>query len=577
MAEIGGQSEGRAGGRSARTPGARRLWRVGGVIPLTLALLLFSPIIVNALMGGGGLMWQVWQTEPVKLVVCWENPADANPLPGEADRTEGWQRREWVRLALKTTWEREARVLFTGWQTCKDEDNAAAPIDMLGPRRPGTADENIKIQITNSGGGMNPGHGSWGDYMKSGVRLNLHCGSRDCIEYLAVHEFGHVLGLYHGEERGDWDIPGCPSQSWAPSWPWWPIPVERRWGAPDRYSIMAYCSGLRTDLSPGDIAGIQRAYQRHLPGTLLSLPGALCLSAHAVAPDGADAFGWECDEALDDQEWHYDIGTSALYITAPSNPSSRRCLDVDTVSWSDVQTWNCHAGANQQWQFQQVRVRGYGGLCLTRPESGVGALTMESCVETGIYVVYLPLVLKSTGAASVAFAQRSDASVSDARGSAAVMSRQMWRVDRGKIDGLVRLRSEVSDLCLTLAGGMDSDAVVALCGPAPGPAPSVIQDFFLGKGGEISTLTPTLKAVCLEVEDVRDIAYTSGYGGPATGQRVLFTACNAEQLTEKWSFSGHVVSGGMCLSLEGAASTNGAGAVVKPCSTAAWQNWDYYW
>ena len=199
------------------------------------------------------------------------------------------------------------------------------------------------------------------------------------IEYLAIHEFGHTLGLYHGEERGDWDIAGCPPQDWGddPIWPWWPVPTEKRWGAPDADSVMAYCSGGPNLLSPGDIAGIQRAYQRHLPGTLLSLPGSLCLSAHADAANGDGAFGWACDEAYDDQEWHYDVADRALYIQWPSDPT-RRCLDVDTTNWTDVQIWDCLGGTNQQWQFQRTMVRGYGGLCVTRPAGGAGSLTMQA-------------------------------------------------------------------------------------------------------------------------------------------------------------------------------------------------------
>jgi hypothetical protein len=533
------------------------------MLAATLLLLVFSPM-VSALMGGEGLMWTVWSSAPVKLVVCWENPDAANPLPGEPDQTPGWQRREWVRLVLKNSWEREARIIFVGWQECDTVD--VAPPYTLGPRRPGTADENLKIEITTSGGGQNPGHGSWGDYMQSGVLLNLHCGSQACIEYLAIHEFGHTLGLYHGEERGDWDIPGCPQQTWPPSDPWWPIPTERRWGAPDADSVMAYCSGGPNFLSPGDIAGIQRAYERHLPGTLLSLPGSLCLSAHADAANGDAAFGWACDEVYDDQEWRYDVADRALYIQWPSDPAhTRRCLDVDTTNWTDVQIWDCLQGTNQQWQFQHTVVRGYGGLCLTRPAGGAGALTMEPC----------------TGA--------------DA---------QLWRVDEGQISGFVRLRSETGNLCLTLDGGSGSDALAAPCSlyriylpmvsrsaamarslpvPAsasassPAAAPSAVRDFYLGEGGLIGMPSFTGDSLCLDVQDVWDSDFTSGLGGPVAGQRVQFFVCYDTQLNQKWSFSGHVVSGGQCLALSGSATTDGAAALVAPCSTAAQQDWEYHW
>ncbi len=544
-------------------------WRITGVaflVILVILLLLFST--TRAMVGGQGFMWTVWQSAPVKLVVCWENPNDADPLPGESDQTSGWQRREWVRLALKRTWEREARIIFVGWGQCQDENNAATPPYTYGPRRPGTADENIKIHITTSGGGQNPAHGSWGDYEKSGLILNLHCGSQACIEYLAIHEFGHALGLYHGEERSDWpmDIPGCPRQDWGdPKPPWWPIPTEMLWGAPDRDSVMAYCSGGPTALSPGDVAGITRAYERHLPGTLLSLPGSLCLSAHANAANGDSAFGWACDEAYDDQEWHYDVLNLAMYIQWPADPAeARRCLDVDTNNYSNVQIWDCHYGSNQQWQFRDVMVRGYGGLCLTRPESGSGALSMETC----------------TGAEG-----------------------QLWNIDQGEVTGRVRLRSSTGNLCLTKDGGSGSDALAEPCKMhflfvpmvvdntivASTSATSItepaytpigvgdwVRDFYLGSGGSISVPSRT-QSLCLDVHDVWDSDFTDGKGGPVPGRRVQFFDCHDTQLNQKWSFSGHLVSGNKCLALSDSADYNGSNAVVTRCSTAIQQDWDYVW
>jgi hypothetical protein len=473
-----------------------------------------------------------------------------------------------VRLALKNTWEREARVIFTGFLQCQNEANPTSPPHTLGPRRPGTTDENIKIKITTSGGGQNPAHGSWGDHQQSGVILNLHCGSRECIEYLAIHEVGHALGLYHGEERGDWpnNIPGCPPQTHSPSWPWWPIPTEKRWGDPDINSVMAYCSGGPNELSPTDVAGIQRAYGRHLPGTLLSLPASLCLSAHANGDNGERAFGWECDEAYDDQEWKYDVSKSALYIQWPSDPTdARRCLDVDTNDYTSVQIWDCLYGSNQQWQFQHTMVRGYGGLCLTRPATGAGALTMETC-----------------------------------QGS----SDQLWRVEQSDISGRVRLRSETGNLCLTTDEVSLHPALATPCSlthiylpmvmEAISRAPTAalpeishqtsphagltgIRDFVLGKGGSIFVPYLFSDNLCLDVRDVYDSSFTGGNGGPAPGDTVQFFECIDAQLNQKWSFSGHVVSGNKCLSLAGGAVDNGNPAVVATCSRAPEQDWDYDW
>ena len=550
----------------------KRVWRVTWAVSmLVIAILLMSKTTANALVGGRGFMWSVWSSAPVILDVCWENPVDSHPLPTETDQTPGYERREWVRLALKRTWEREARILFVGWDQCQNEAFPATPPYSFGPRRPGTGDENIKINIKTTGGGQNPAHGSWGDHMQSGITLNLHCGTASCkenVEFLAIHEFGHALGLYHGEERSDWPAyTDCPRQEWDPSPPWWPIPTELLWGEHDRDSVMAYCSPRPTELSPGDVAGIQSWYGRHIPGTLLNLPGSLCLSSHAAIGNDDPVFGWACDEAFDDQEWKYDAINSALYITQPGM-THRYCLDVDTWTDTEMQIWTCHYGSNQQFNFRNVEIRGYGGLCLTRPTGGVpGAVTMQTC---------------------------------------AASARQLWRVDPNTITGRVSLKSPDENLCLTKIGGSGSTARAEPCSlhflylpmtvdetsnftrlPTastsapeylPGDDATWVREFALGEGGTIYQPRGFLPAHCLDVQDVLNEDFIEGHGGPEPGDRVQFFDCLSPQLNQKWSFSGQVKYGNKCLYLGGDPENNGAPAFVGRCSRSIEaQIWDYSW
>jgi hypothetical protein len=527
------------------------------VIVATVSFLGLVPL-VSALMGGYGFMWSVLPDEPVTLDVCWENPSPADATA-----------REWVRLALKRSWERYARVIFVGWDECENEENAADPPHTYGPRRPGKVDENIKIEIRNTGGGQNPAHGSWGDYEQHGLWLNLYCGSRTCVEHLAIHEFGHALGYYHGEERKDWNIPGCDEQwsSYPPSIPpWWPVPTEKRYGDPDPDSVMAYCSGWSTELSPKDITGAQRYYQRHLPGTVLSAVASLCLAAHANDLDnGERAFGWACDEAHDDQEWIYDRIKQSLHIQWPYAPLPPRCLDVDTNNYSRVQAWDCHYGANQQWQFRRVLLKGYGDLCLTRSLAGPGPVTMEECAGT---------------------------------------DNQLWRLESGGLPGFMRFRAENRYLCLATTGGVGSTVVAETCyGTHQIYLPLVLagggnrssmpetgtdtgtrrvtaggQDFYLRPGGQIRLASVGGgSSLCLDVHDVWNQQFVSGQGGPAPGQRVQVFDCYDSQLNQHWNLTGDIVSVNKCLTLIDDNTANGAKAAVSRCDGSLDQDWDYYW
>jgi hypothetical protein len=530
--------------------------KVAAIGLAALAALLALVPLANALMAGHGFMWSVLPDDPVKLKVCWQNPSPA-------DATQ----REWVRLALKRSWERYARVMFYGWEQCQDESNPATPPHTYGPRRPGTADENIKIEIRNTGGGQNPAHGSWGDYQEGGVWLNLYCGSQACVDHLAIHEFGHVLGYYHGEERSDWVDPGgCPQQTWSPSPPWWPVPTEMPYGDPDPDSVMAYCSGQSIELSPKDVAGAQRYYQRHLPGTVLSAVASLCLAAHAdFSGNGERAFGWACDEAHDDQEWSYDWVAQTLHIQWPYAPLPPRCLDVDTLNYTEVQTWDCHGGENQQWEFRRVMLRGYGGLCLTRPTSGPGPVTMQECGG---------------------------------------LNSQLWRLEPGGLPGYTRFRAETASLCLAATGGSGSQIVAETCYGThqlflplvqvgtryPSSTAAMLkdtgaraitaggQDFYLRPGGQIRLpVVAGGPSLCLDVHDVWDSQFTSGQGGPRPGQQVQVFTCYDAQLNQRWNLTGDIVSVNKCLTLSGDNTANGAPASVARCDGSLGQDWDYNW
>jgi hypothetical protein len=211
-----------------------------------------------------------------------------------------------------------------------------------------------------------------------------------------------------------------------------------------------------------------------------------------------------------------------------------------------------------------VLLRGYGGLCLTRPGTGTGPVTMETCTGAGT---------------------------------------QLWRVEQGSASGLVRFRAETAFVCLAASGTSGASVVAEVCDGgfrtylpvvirssrrvtaldgtvldvAPQSAANV-QDFVLEEGGQVRLLgragTPQY---CFDVQDVYDSDFTSGLGGPAPGQRVQSFACLDSQLNQRWNVTGEIRSLDMCLTLDGGAVHRGAGAKVYDCDGRAAQEWDYYW
>ena len=218
----------------------------------------------------------LWTTRGNRIPVCWITP--------------GFEReKRIVRQAVLDTWEYYADLSFTGWDDCPAQGDAQL----------------VRVRINNhdatdAGAGGSAALGT-NALSQAGLAANVNLGfnpdgsaDKQRVEYIGVHEFGHVLGFEHEQDLpGNVEGPAHCDQTAGidPNG----VPVT----AFDRNSVMNYCNadgngqGRLTDI---DILGVRAVYgtRTHFaPSAVILLGNGQIWRSTGRRCDDASCPGWE--------------------------------------------------------------------------------------------------------------------------------------------------------------------------------------------------------------------------------------------------------------------------------------------